>query len=215
MSENFIQGQYDLTKKSPLKKFYDDNKILIYSLITIFFIFLGSLAYYINLKEKKRILISNSFIDAKVLLKNGESEKAQKILRMIVEGKNNTYSALSLFLIINEDLITDNNELNTLFNLILENNKFEPEIKNLIIYKKALHQSSFEQEAILLQTLKPLMNSETLWKPHAFLLIADYFFSKGEFIKSKEFYNRIIALKNVNQELFDHARSQLLSIANE
>ena len=215
MSENFIQGKYDLTKKSTLKKFYDDNKILIYSLIVIFFVSLSSFAYYINLIEKKRILISNSFIDAKVLLKNGEAEKAQKILRMIVEGKNNTYSALSLFLIINEDLITDNNELSMLFNLILENNKFEPEIKNLIIYKKALHQSSFEQEAILLQTLKPLMNSESLWKSHAFLLIADYFFSNQEFIKSKEFYKRIITLKNVNKELFDHARSQLLSIADE
>ena len=34
----------------------------------------------------------------------------------------------------------------------------------------------------LLETVKPLINSETVWKPHALLLLGDYFASKHEYL---------------------------------
>jgi len=36
MTNNLIEAQYDITKKSKLKKFYESNKILICSFILIF-----------------------------------------------------------------------------------------------------------------------------------------------------------------------------------
>ena len=75
-------------------------------------------------------------------------------------------------------------EVLNLFNHILENNKFESEIKNLIIFKKALFKSNFANETEMLNSIKPLINSETVWKPHALLLIGDYFAHKNEYLKA-------------------------------
>ena len=67
----------------------------------------------------------------------------------------------------------------------------------------------------LLESLKPLINQETIWKPHALLLIGDYFVSKKQNSKAKEFYIQILSLKNLNNEFYDQARSQLALIAND
>ena len=112
-------------------------------------------------------------------------------------------------------MIVDQLELSSLFDHVLENNKFEEEIKNLIIFKKALFQSHFVSELELLEALKPLINTETVWKPHALLLLGDYFASKKEYLKAKEFYVQILSLKNLHKELYNHARSQLIFITND
>ena len=84
--------------------------------------------------------------------------------------------------------------------------------KNLIIFKKALFQSNFVSELELLDAVKPLINTETVWKPHALLLLGDYFASKKEYLKAKEFYVQVLSLKNLHKEIYNHARSQLIFI---
>ena len=56
-------------------------------------------------------------------------------------------------------------------------------------------------ESDLLNILKPLINSESIWKSHALYLMAEYFYSKNEKQKSKEFFNQIISLENANKEI--------------
>ena len=212
MNENLFEAQYNVTKKSKLRKFYESNKIFIFLIVSVLIIGAAAFSYYSGIKEKNKILLSDNYIDAKIYIKNGDKNKAKDILKKIILANDSTYSTLSLFLILNENLITDQVVLSDLFNHILENNEFEEEIKNLIIFKKALFQSNFLGEFELLKSVKPLINSETLWKPHALLLLGDYFFSKREYEKAKEFYTQILSLKNLNNELYDQARSQLLSI---
>ena len=159
--------------------------------------------------------MSGNYITAKVNLENGDISKAKNILKTIIFANDSTYSTLSLFLILNENIIDEQDELSKLFDHVLENNKFEKEIKNLIIFKKALFQSSFVNESELLETVKPLINSETVWKPHALLLLGDYFASKKEYLKAKEFYMQILSLKNLHKELYNQARSQLIFITND
>ena len=112
-------------------------------------------------------------------------------------------------------MINDQKELSDLFDYVLENNKFEKEVENLIIFKKALFQSDFTSEIELIEVVKPLINTETLWKPHALLLLGDYFFSRQEYLKAKEFYMQILSLKNLHKELYEQASSQLVLIAND
>ena len=50
------------------------------------------------------------------------------------------------------------------------------EIKNLVIYKKALFNSDFESENNLIQILNPVINSDSVWKSHALYLMAELFF---------------------------------------
>ena len=215
MNENLLETQYDVTKKSKLKKFYEVNKILIFSTVLILIIAIASVSFYSETKEKKKILLSDNYLAAKVYLENGDRNKVKNILKTIIFANDSTYSTLSLFLILNENLIVDQGELSNLFDHVLENNKFEKEVKNLIIFKKALFQSNFVSELELLEALKPLINVETLWKPHALLLLGDYFASKKEYLKAKEFYVQVLSLKNLHKELYEQARSQLVLIAND
>mgnify|MGYP001209775516 CR=1 FL=1 len=215
MNEKLIQASYDLSKKSRLKRFYDDNKKYIFSIIVLIIVIAISFGIYTKIKENKKILLSENYIEARIYFENGEIDKAKKILKNIIFENDTTYSTLSLFLLSDQNLIEDKNELKTLFDQVLKNNKFDNEIENLIIYKKALLQSTFVSESELLEITKPLINSQSLWKPHALLLLGDYFFYKKEYVKSKEFYIQILNLKNLNKDLYEQARSQLTFMANE
>ena len=215
MNENLFEAQYDVTKKSKLKKFYEKNKISFFSTIVVLIITAVSVVFYLESKEKKKVLLANNYIQAKVYIENGNINEAKKILKTIIFANDRTYSALSFFLILNENLIVDKKELSIMFDHILENNKFEKEVNNLIIFKKALFQSNFVNESELLETVKPLINSETLWKPHALLLLGDYFAANKEYLKAKEFYMQILSSKNLYKEIYERARSRLILINND
>ena len=58
MNENLIEAQYDVQKKSKFKKFYEANKISIFSTIIILVLVLASSTYYFDAKNKKKILLA-------------------------------------------------------------------------------------------------------------------------------------------------------------
>lgn len=215
MNENIFEVQYDVTKKSKFKRLYEKYKILVITLLTTLIILIISLFFYLEFKEKKRISITNNYIKAKIYLDNKEKQEATTILKELVFNNDSTYSTLSFFLIINENLITDEKQLSNLFDHILENNKFDNEIKNLIIFKRLLFKSDFAEEHELLEAARPILNTETAWKPHALLLIGDYFISKKENLKAKEFYKEIMLLKNLHRDFYYQANSRLALIEND
>ena len=216
MADNLFEAKYDITKKSKLKIFYESNKTLIYLIITVTIIFLGSLSYYIESKAKKRILLSESYIESRIYLENGKKEEALNILKNVILANDPAYSSLSFFMVLDHNLINDHNEINILFDHLLENNKFDEEIKNLLLYKKALYNSTHLDELKLLEEIKPLLNKkESVWKAHALLLLGDYFISKNENYKAKDFYSQILSINNLQKDLYDQAKSQLLLISND
>jgi len=214
MNENLIEAQYDITKKTKIKKFYEKNKSLIYTFIffTIFALF--GVIYYLENEENKRITLSDDYMRAQIYINEGEKNKAKILLEKIIFKNDPTYSSLSLFLLLNEDLVTDNNKINNFFNHLLKNNKFEKEMKNLIIFKKLLAQFDNLQESELLSISKPIISSDSVWKPHVLLLFGDYFMSKEEYVKASEFYEKILSTKGANQEFYDQAKLKLRKISN-
>ena len=215
MVENLFEAQYDVTKKSKLKKFYEKNKILIFSFIFCLIFAFVSFSFYIENKEKKKVLLSENYLKAKIYLEAGNKNKAIGILKEVIFANDPTYSTLCLFLAMNQNLITDYRELSALFDHLLANNKFSKEERNLLIYKKALLNSNFVNESEMLMSIKPLLNTETFWKPHGLLLLGDYFVSKGEYIKAIEFYEKIFTINNLHNDLYNRARYQLAIISNE
>jgi hypothetical protein len=85
----------------------------------------------------------------------------------------------------------------------------DKEIKNLIIYKKALYNADSSEENELLEILKPITNSDSIWKSQALYLLAEYFYSKDEKQKSKEFFNQILQLENSNSDIVTEAQKRL------
>ena len=171
--------------------------------------------YYLENKESKRIALGDDFVQAQIYINHGEKDKAKKLLEKIIYENDSTYSSLSLFLLLNEDLIKDNNKINNFFDQLLKNNKFDSEIENLIIFKKLLTQFDYLEESELLNISKTIISSNSVWKPHILLLFGDYFMSKKEYIKAREFYERVLLTKNANQEFYDQAKLQLRIISNE
>ena len=169
------------------------------------FSFLG----YGEFKDAKKKKISNLYNLSIIEYKATNKEKTFNNLKEIVLEKDPTYSPLSLYFIIDNDLIDDKNKINDLFDILINKTSLEEEIKNLIIYKKALFNADEITENNLLKILNPLINSESVWKSHALYLISEYFYAKNEKQKSKDFFNQLVNLENANQDLLIEARKRL------
>ena len=127
----------------------------------------------------------------------------------VINKKAPTYSPLSLYFIIDNNLVSDKNVVNTLFDLLINDISLDSEIKNLIIYKKALYNADNVQEGELLNILNQIINSESVWKSHALYLIGEYFYVQNQNQKSKEFFNQIISLENSNLDIKLQAEKRL------
>ena len=83
-------------------------------------------------------------------------------------------------------------------------------------YKKALFKSSYLEEQKFLEEIRPLLHSkETIWKSHALMLVGDFYFSKKEYIKAKDFYTQILTIKNLLPEHYEQAKMKLVNITND
>ena len=215
MNEDLFSADYNITKKNKLLRFYESNKILIFSGIFVLIIASVSIFFYMSSKENKKILLAENYMQAKIYLEKGEKNKARNILEKIIFSKNSTYSVLSLFLLLEENLIIDKDQLSKLFEEVLKNNKYDDEIENLIVLKRLIFESNFLTEAEILNLANPLIKQETIWKPHALMLLGDYFVFKNQNIKAREFYSKILLIKNLHQGLYQQAQSQLTLIAND
>ena len=197
------------TRNEKVKNFLINNKKLLISFL-VFIIFL-LISFFIigEFKERNKIKISNQYnlVVAEYSKKN--SELTKNALIDLINKKDSTYSPLSLYFIIDNALITNQTEINELFDIIIEEVSLEKEIKNLIIYKKALYNADNSNEIQLLDILSPIINSKSVWKSHGLYLMAEYFYSKGEKQKSKEFFTQILTLENANQNLKTEAQRRL------
>ena len=197
------------TRNEKVKNFLINNKKLLISFL-VFIIFLFISFFIIGeFKERNKIKISNQYnlVVAEYSKKN--SELTKNALIDLINKKDSTYSPLSLYFIIDNALITNQTKINELFDIIIEEVSLEKEIKNLIIYKKALYNADNINEIQLLDILSPIINSKSVWKSHGLYLMAEYFYSKGEKQKSKEFFTKIISLEEANRTLKIESQKRL------
>ncbi len=197
------------TKYEKLKTFFIENKkvlaiilgILIFSILCFF----SYKIYSDNLKKK----LSDKYNEVVIKNENGVENNTIEILKEIINQKDSTYSPLALYYIIDNNLVKSPDEINELFDVIIEKTPLEKEIKNLVIYKKGLYNADFSEESKLLDILKPLINSKSVWKSHALYLMAEYFYSKNENQKAKDFYLQIMSVENANKDIILEAQKRL------
>ena len=197
------------TRNQKIKDFFINNKKIL-ATITIFLIF-SILSFYIYqiYKDQHKENISNRYNSAIIERKNSDDSKIISEMKEIIEHKNSTYSPLALYYLIDENLIKDKNEINYLFDVLINKTSLDYEIKNLIIYKKALFNADTANENELLNILNPIINSKSIWKSHGLYLLAEYFYSKNEKQKSKEFFNQILNTKNANTDIIKETQKRL------
>ena len=126
----------------------------------------------------------------------------------IIKRKDPIYSTLTLYFIIENDLMIDQKKINNFFDVVIECQS-EKEIKNLIIYKKAMYNADIASENELLAILNPLLQSESVWRSHALLLMSDYFANNKDLIKARDFLDEIVNSEIVNNEIRIEAERRL------
>ena len=197
------------TRNEKIRNFFVKNrKILLVILIVIVGTLIGYFVYA-EYKENQKLKISDQYNSITTEYSEKNKEETKNSLVELIYKNDSTYSPLSLYFIIDNRLIIEKKKINDLFDNIIKKTSLDKEIQNLIIYKKALYNADNSEENELLDILKPIINSESIWKSQALYLMAEYFYSKGEKQKSKEFFNKIILLENVNQDLKIEAQKRL------
>ena len=196
-------------RQEKIKNFFGNHKNKIISgIIILIIIVIGVYSYDKYLVNKKKE-ISDNFNSITIKFKEDNKELTANHLIEIINKKDPTYSPLSLYFIIDNNLVTDHNIINSLFDTLIENTSLDKEIKNLVIYKKALFNADQFKEEDLLSILNPIINSESVWKSHALYLMAEYFYSGNQNQKAKEFFNQIISLENSNPDIRLQAEKRL------
>ena len=197
------------TRNEKIRNFFIINKKLLITILSLIIISIIIYFAHEEYKERKKIKISNQYNSIVAEYTEKNKEITNNALVELISKKDSTYSPLSLYFIIDNKLINERSKVNSLFDVIIEKTPLEKEIKNLIIYKKALYNADSSNENELLKIVKPIINSNSVWKSHALYLMAEYFYHKNEKQKSKEFFNQIVSLKNSNQDLKIESQKRL------
>ena len=203
------------TRNEKIKNFFINNKNkfifgILFALVGIIAVY-GFDKYQVNKKQQ----ISDNFNLVTIEYSVNNKDKTTNKLIEIIKEKDPTYSPLSLYFIIDKKLLSDQKQINELFDILIDQTSLDDEMNNLIIYKKALFNADQSTEGDLLNLLNPLINSKSVWKSHALYLMAEYFFAKDQNQKAKEFFNQIIGLENPNPDIRLQAEKRLIRDLSE
>ena len=197
------------TRNEKIKNFLVNNKskilTIIISIVVLLLLFFG----YGEYKKRNKISVSDEFNSLTIGYNKENNSKILTGLINVIKEKNPTYSPLALYFIIDNGLTDDKDQINEYFDILIEDTSLENEIKNLVIYKKGLYNADIVDEAGILKILKPIINSESVWKSHALYLLGEYFYSKQENQKAKEFFEQIISLENSNLDIKTQTQKRL------
>ena len=189
------------TRNEKIKKFFLDNKknlIIISSIIVI--VTIGYFSFN-EIKKINKAKLADQFNSTVFSFKEEKKEATISELKSIIKQKDTTYSPLALYFLIDNNLVDNNKDINILFDVLIDDTSLKKEVKNLIIYKKALFNSNTIEENELIKLLNPIINSDSIWKSHSLYLIGEFFYSKNEKQKSKELFNKILELQNSNTDI--------------
>ena len=156
--------QNNLDKKTNFRErlfsFFIKNKFKILSLILLILI-----SFFINfslskITQKNNTLLAEKYIKAGILLSNNEKDLAKNYYEEIILSENKFYSLLSLNTLIEKNLIKDNQKILEYFSK-LENIKYSKELKELILFKKALYLIKIQERSKGEKILKNLINKNS------------------------------------------------------
>ena len=197
------------TRIEKIKNFFIKNKKYLITILSLIILFIFAFFAYDEMQNKKNKNLAEKYNDIIINFESTDKSKFKKELVEIIYEKNETYSPLALYFIIDNEIKSSNEEINEFFDVIINETKLDKEIKNLITYKKGLFNSDFENENNLINILNPVINSNSVWKSHALYLMAEYFFDKNEKQKAKEFYNQILNFEKSNEKIVQETQKRL------
>jgi len=203
------------TRIEKIKNFFISKRKTIITTALVIILLLISFFGYLEFKDRKKAQLANKFNLIVTKFESNQEANVENDLIAIIEEKDKTYSPLAFYFLLDNNLINSNEKINNFFDLLINDIKLEKEIKNLTIYKKALFNSDFVEENELLNILNPVIRSESIWKPQALYLMAEFYLAKNQKQKSKDFFNQITSLDNISPKIKLEVQRRLRSEFSE
>ncbi|MDC3139179.1 hypothetical protein OA516_00865 [Candidatus Pelagibacter sp.] len=189
------------TRVEKFKNFLISNRKQLITLLLIIVLLLISFFGYQEFNKRSKEKLANKFNQIVTNFENGKKQNINNNLIEVIKTKDKTYSPLAFFFLLDNDLISSNQEINSYFDFLINEISLDKEIKNLTIYKKGLFNSDFVDENQLLDILNPVIKSESIWKPQAMYLMAEFYLAKNQKQKSKDFFEQVMIIENVSPKI--------------
>lgn len=183
MSEEILNNSFQSKTSNFIKKNFKNLIILLFFLILVLF----SAFIYKDLQKKNEIKIAENYTQATIKFKENKSDEAKQLLENIIQKGHRFYSPLALYFIIDNNLEKDSFKIVSFFDRILLISSIDKENINLIKIKKTIFLFKLGEEEAIIKTLNPIINSDSVWRNMAINLISDYFLSKDQKAKAKEY----------------------------
>mgnify|MGYP001807583579 FL=1 len=203
------------TRKERIKNLIINNRKSIISTFIFLILLLFGFFIYQEYKKGNREQLANKYNASIIEYENGNKSNILNSMKEIIEDKDKTYSPLAFYYLLDNDIITSKDEINKYFDILINEIGLDKENKNLTIFKKGLFNSDSSNENELLDILNPIIKSESIWKPHALYLMAEYYLAKNEKQKSKEFLEKLVSLENISDKIKLEAQKRLRSDLSE
>jgi len=203
------------TRKEKIINFIINKKKTIVAVAVFILLIIFSFFFYQEYEKGHREWLANKYNATIIEFETGDKSKILSSMKEIIEDKDKTYSPLAFYYLLDNDLIISKEEINKFFDILINELGLDSETKNLTIFKKGLFNSEFAAENELLNILNPVIKSESIWKPHALYLMAEYYFAKKQKQKSKEFLEQLVNLEDISTKIKLEAQKRLLSDFSE
>ena len=198
------------TRIEKFKNFLISKRKQIILLLLIIILILISFFGFQEFNSRNKVKLANKFNEIATNFDNGQKNVKNDLIE-IINIKDKTYSPLAFFFLLDNDLIKSEDEINSYFDILINEIPLDKEIKNLTIYKKGLYNSDFVEENELLNILNPIIKSESMWKPQAIYLMAEYYLAKNQKQKSKDFFEQVILIENISPKIKLEVQKRLRS----
>ena len=189
------------TRVEKLKNFLISKRKQLITLLILIILILITFFGYQEFNSRSKEKLANKFNQIVTNFENGKKQNINNNLIEVIRTKDKTYSPLAFFFLMDNDLISSNQEINSYFDFLINEIPLDKEIKNLTIYKKGLFNSDFVDENQLLDILNPVIKSESIWKPQAMYLMAEFYLAKNQKQKSKDFFEQVMIIENVSPKI--------------
>ena len=186
-----INNSFHKNFKDRATYFIEKNLKLLVVLVSVIMIISFISIYYKSIQTKNNIKIAEQYTQASILLNKKKIKESKTLIENIISKEHKFYSPLALYFMIENNLESDNSKIIVFFDQVLKINDIDKENLNLIKIKKAIFLFDTDNEELIVKTLNPIINSESVWKNMSIKLITEYFLSKNQKNKAEE-YNLLL-----------------------
>ncbi len=143
-------------KNTDLKIFFLNNKKSIIVVLTVLLLALFAYFFYSDYEKRQKVQISEQYNLAIINYNKDNPNSSILVMKNIINIKDSTYSPLALYFLLDNNLLSNKDEINQYFDILINDINLDIEVKNLIIYKKGLFNSDTANEDELLQIFNPI-----------------------------------------------------------